>query len=78
MRECEELLKFVQRSRDSWLDLAGVSCQIATHVPSMPEAEALCQLFTIGKKSQAGQAVCSRLELATQPSREVKSLEHPV
>ena len=25
MRECEELLKCVQRSRDSWLDLAGGS-----------------------------------------------------
>ena len=31
---------------------------------------------TTGQKSQAGQAVCSRLELATQPSREVKSPEH--
>ena len=25
MRECEELFKFVQRSRDSWLDLTGGS-----------------------------------------------------
>ena len=33
---------------------------------------------TTGQKSQAGQAVCSRLELATQPSHEVKSSEHPV
>ena len=52
--------------------------QIEAHVPSMPEAEALRQLFTTGQKSQAGQAVCSRLELATQPSREVKLSEHPV
>ena len=29
-------------------------------------------------KVSAGQAVCSRLELATQPSREVKLPEHPV
>ena len=33
---------------------------------------------TTGQKSQTGQAICSRLELATQPSREVKSPEHPV
>ena len=33
---------------------------------------------TTGQKSQAGQAICSRLELATQPSRKVKSSEHPI
>ena len=58
--------------------LAAVSHQIEAHVPSMPKAEASCQLFTTGQKFQADQAVCSRLELATQPSREVKSLEHLV
>ena len=59
-----------------WIATAGR--QIEAHVPSMPEAEATRQLFTIGQKSQAGQAVCLRHELATQPSREVKPLEHPV
>ena len=44
----------------------------------MLEVEASRQLFTTGQNSQAGQAVCSRLELATQPSREIKSPEHPV
>ena len=44
----------------------------------MPKAEASRQLFTTGQKSQVGQAICSRLELATQPSCEVKSPEHPV
>ena len=34
--------------------------------------------YTIGQKSQVGQAVCSRLELATQPSCEVKLPKHPV
>ena len=57
--------------------LAAASRQIEAHVPSMPEAEASRQLFTIGQKFQAGQAVCSRLELATQPSHEVKQPEHP-
>ena len=58
--------------------LAAASRQIDAHVPSMPKAEASRHLFTTGQKSQAGLAVCSRLELATQPSRMVKSLEHPV
>ena len=59
-----------------WLVVA--SRQIDAHMPSMPEAEMLCQLFTTGQKSQAGQAVCSQLELATQPSREVKPPERPL
>ena len=33
---------------------------------------------TIGQKSQAGQAISSRLELVTQPSYEVKSPDHPI
>ena len=58
--------------------LAVVSRQIEAHMPSMPEAEASRQLFTTRQKSQAGQAVCSRFELVTQLSREVKPPEHPV
>ena len=84
MRVCEELLKCVQvcakkqglaAKFHGWL--AAASRQIEAQVPSMPEAEALRQLFTTGQKFQAGQAVCSRLELATQPSHEVKQPEHP-
>ena len=33
---------------------------------------------TTRQKSQVGQAVSFRLELATQPSREIKSPDHPV
>ena len=58
--------------------LVAASRQIDAHVPSMLEAETSRQLFTTGQKSQVGQAVCSRLELATQPNREVKPPEHPV
>ena len=58
--------------------LEAASRQIDAHVPSMLKAEASRQLFTTGQKSQAGQAVCSRLKLATQPNREVKPPEHPV
>ena len=49
MRECEELLKIVQRNRDSRLDLAGgswlVSRQNVAHVPNMPEAKESRQLL---------------------------------
>ena len=49
MRECEELLKIVQRNKDSWLDLAGglrlASHQNVAHVPSMPKVEELRQLL---------------------------------
>ena len=58
--------------------LVAASRQIEAHVSSKPEAEASCQLFTRKQKFQAGQAVYSWLELATQPSREVKLPEHPV
>ena len=82
MRECEELFKIVQRNKDSRLDLAGGSRLQAAKMMHTCQA---CQMLkrhasccTTGQKSQAGQAVCSRLELATQPNREVKSLEHPV
>ena len=82
MRVCEELIKFVQRSKDSRLDLAGGSRLQAASMMHMCQA---CQklkrrasYYTIGQKSQVGQAVCSQLELATQPSCEVKSPEHLV
>ena len=43
MRECEELLKIMQRNRDLRLDLTGgswlASRQNVAHVPSMLEAE---------------------------------------
>ena len=85
MRECEELLKFVQRSRDSRLDLTGGSQLQAARMMHTCQACQACQKLkrctnccTIGQKSQVGQAVCSRLELVTQPSREVKSPEHPI
>ena len=58
--------------------LVATSRQIEAHVPSMPEAEASHQLFTTGQKFHASQVVYSWLELATQPSREVKQPKHPV
>ena len=82
MRKCEELLKFVQRNRDLRLDLAGGSRLQAARIMHTCQAyqklKRRASCCTIGQKSQAAQVVCSRLELATQPSCEVKSLEHPV
>ena len=79
-RECEELLKFVQRSRDSRLDLTGGSRLQATRMmhtcQACQKSKRRASCCTTGQKSQAGQAVCSRLELATQPSRKVKPPEH--
>ena len=49
MRECEELLKIVQRNRDSRLDLASgsrlASRQNVAHVPSILEVEKSRQLL---------------------------------
>ena len=82
MRECEELLKCVQRSKDSWLDLAGgLRLQAARMMHTCQACQKLkccASCCTTGQKPQAGQAVCSWLELGTQPSREVKSPEHSV
>ena len=72
----------MQRSRDSRLDLVGGSRLQATRMLHTCQAcqklKSRANCCTTGQKSQAGQAVCSRLELATQPNREVKSLEHPI
>ena len=82
MRECEELLKIVQRNRDSRLDLAGGSRLQATRMmhtyQTCQKLKSRASCCTTGQKSQASQAICLRLELATQPSREVKSPKHPV
>ena len=82
MRKCEELLKIMQRSRVSQLDLTGGSrLQTATMMHTCQACQKLksrASCCTTGQKSQASQAVCSWLELITQPSRKVKSAEHPV
>ena len=82
MRECEEMLKIVQGCRDSRLD-SRVTCdwqaaKVGTRVKHAGELKSNANCCTIGKKLQASQAVSSQLELATQPSREVKSPDHPV
>ena len=69
MRECEEMLKIVQGCRDSQLD-SRVTCdwqaaKVGTCVEHAGELKSHASYCTTGKKSQAGQAVSLRLELAT-------------
>ena len=78
MKEREELLESVQRNKDSRLDLAGgLQLQAARMMHTCQMLKRHARYCTTGEKSQVVQAVCSRLELATQPSREVKSPKHP-
>ena len=82
MRECEEMLKIVQRCRDLRLDSRMTrnwqATKVGTRVKHAGELKSHASCYTIGQKSQAGQAVSSRLEPATQPNREAKSPNHPV
>ena len=82
MRECEEMLKIVQGCRDSWLDSQVTrdwqAAKVSTCVEHAGELKSYASCCTTGQKSQAGQAVSLRLELATQPSHEGKSPDHPV
>ena len=54
------------------------AAKVGTHVKHAGELKSHASYCTTGQNSQAGQAVSSRLELATQPSREAKSPDHPV
>ena len=78
MRECEEMLKIVQRSRDSRLDLVGGSRLASYQKLHMCQA---CQKLKrhaswsiTGQEVQTGHSVTSQLELAAQSSREAKPL----
>ena len=82
MRECEEILKIVQGCRDLQLDSRVIrdwqAAKVGTCAEHAGELKSHASCCTTGQKSLAGQAVSSRLELATQPSREVKSPDHPI
>ena len=77
MRECEEMLKIVQGCRDLWLDSRVTrdwqAAKVGTCVKHTGELKSHASYCTTEQKSQASQAVSSRLELATYPSREAKS-----
>ena len=76
------MLKIVQGCRDSQLDSQVTrewqAAKVGTRMEHVGELKSHASCCTTGQKSQAGQAVSSLLELATQRSREVKSLDHPV
>ena len=76
------MLKIVQGCRDSWLDSQVTrnwqAAKVGTRVEHAGELKSHASCCTTGQKSQASQAVSSRLELATQLSHEVKSPDHPV
>ena len=76
------MLKIVQGCKDSRLDSRVThdwqATKVGTRVEHVGELKSHASCCTIGQKFQAGQAVSSRLELATQPSREAKSPNHPV
>ena len=78
VKNCSSVCK--EAGTHDWISRVACGCKPPDRstVPHMPEVEASHQLFTTRQKSQAGQVVCSRLELATQPSREVKPPEHPI
>ena len=80
MREYEEMFKIVQGCRDSRLDSRVThdwqAVKVGTHVEHAGELKSHASYYTTEQKSQAGQAISSRLELATQLSREIKSPDH--
>ena len=54
------------------------AAKVGTRVKHTGKLKSHASYCTTRKKSQAGQAVSLRLELATQLSREAKLLDHPV
>ena len=72
------MLKIVQGCKDSWVTHDWQAAKVGTHVKHAGKLESHANCCTTGQKSQAGQAVSSRLELVTQPSCEAKLLDHSV
>ena len=76
------MLKIVRGCRDSRLDSRVTrnwqAAKVGTCVEHVGELKSYASCCTTGQKSQAGQAVSLRPELATQPSHEAKSPNHPI
>ena len=76
------MLKIVHGCKDSRLDSRVTrdwqAAKVGTRVEHARELKSHASCCTTEQKSQAGQAISSRLELATQPSCEVKSPDHPI
>ena len=79
MKKCSRLCK--EAGARYWISQVDHDLQAAKKVHTCRACQKLkshASCCTTGQKSQAGQAVSSRFELATQPSREVKLPEHPI
>ena len=64
-----------------WISRVARGWQVAkrgTHVKHAEELKSHASCCIIGQKSQAGQAVSSRLKLTTQSSHETKSPNHSI
>ena len=76
------MLKIVQWLKDSRLDSRVTRdwqvAKVGTRVKHAGELKSHANYCTTRQKSKAGQAVNSRLELATQPNHESKSSNHSV
>ena len=79
VKKCSRLCK--EAGAHDWISRVSRGLQATRKLHTCQACQKLksrASYCTTGQKSQAGQVVSSRLELATQPSREVKSPEHPV
>ena len=79
MKKCSRLYKDAEtRGWNSRVTRDWQVAKVGTRVKHAGELKSHASCCTTGQESQAGQAIYSRLELATQPSREVKLPEHLV
>ena len=79
VQKCSRLCKDAEtRSWNSWVTRNWQAAKASTRVKHAGELKSHASCCTTGQKSQAGQAVSLRLQLATQSSHEAKSPDHPV
>ena len=79
VKNCSRLCK--ETGTRGWISGVARDLQVARMLYTCQVCQKLkshASCCTTGQRSKAGQAVCSRLELTTQPSREVKSPKHLV
>ena len=72
------MLKIVQGCRDSRVTCDRQATKVGICVKHIGKLKSHASCCITRRKSQAGQAVSSRLELATQPNCEAKSPDHTV
>ena len=79
MKNCLRLCK--ETGTHGWISRVACGLQAARMLhmcQACQKMKSRANYCTTGQKSQAGQAICSWLKLASQPSHEVKSLKHPI